>query len=270
MKSSYHFSEDPLERQTAEEIEKKKKEPDHPKLSAEVHSPNILTPLKEERKRVVHEELKKAATGQAKKGDDDFATRMRSKNVRSLKRHHTEDDDDDDDEQQEEVPEQDSRLQAIIEEQKRLKREIISMKNGEERSSDAVSSSKASLVDEQRAKYLQHRASKGRLPDEKVLGKLEAFKQSLKAPVSTVTKQTDHAEDEDEEQHEADADDLNEGNDMTWKATVLKFGKESKVKDPMARKDDVYTTFDPLKLANVPSISSHQRKLLAQKKLDKW
>jgi hypothetical protein len=91
---------------------------------------------------------------------------------------------------------------------------------------------------------------------------LESFKQDLKtAPVERSVESEEAADKE---------DDLTEGNDLDWKSNVLKFQKVPKVRDPLAKKEEEYTTFDPLKLKNVPSISMHQRKLQAQKKDEKW
>jgi len=105
------------------------------------------------------------------------------------------------------------------------------------------------------------------------LKKLESFKQNLKVlPSSQTENKTDSEKTNDEDENDDEfqineEEDLNEGNDMSWKTTVLKFAKQSKVKDPLARKEEDYTIIDPLKLKQVPSISPHQRKLQAQKKI---
>jgi hypothetical protein len=72
MKSSYHFSDDPTERQTAEEVEKLKE--------LEKQKKQDKKPETDTKKRT-EESLRQAATGSLKKEatDADFATTMREK-----------------------------------------------------------------------------------------------------------------------------------------------------------------------------------------------
>lgn len=69
--------------------------------------------------------------------------------------------------------------------------------------------------------------------------------------------------DEDEDDDDLDA------NDGSWKAHALRFADESKVRDPMARKEEEYTVIDPLKFAkHVKPMSQHRRRLLGSNNPD--
>jgi len=61
-----------------------------------------------------------------------------------------------------------------------------------------------------------------------------------------------------------------EESDEGWMQHSLVFEKTVQVLDPMARKDEKYTTFDPLKYKNVQPMSQHQKRLRASKNLEEW
>jgi len=81
--------------------------------------------------------------------------------------------------------------------------------------------------------------------ESKVLEKLAGFKKDLAGPVTT----------EDDE----------------WKSHSLVFEKESRVIDPMMRKDEQYEVLDPLRNSRMKEKTWHERRLdVGSKKSEKW
>jgi len=163
-------------------------------------------------------------------------------------------------------------MKAIKEEQKRLKKEILSV--GKKKIEEQLADEKLSAFEEQRAKYLAKKRQ-GRPKESQILAKLDMFTKSLFS--STVPEEGGKGEIREEreleegeyvEDSEAILEELKDG---SWKNHVLKFKPVKKVKDPNRMEEgDRYTTFDPLLRSKVKPLSQHRRRLAGEKKIEKW
>ena len=277
MKSTYAFSENAEERESARQVELKKQQE---KLAKASSSSSSSTDSKE----AAAAKLKQSIAEGSK--DEDFASRMREKVRQSKKKFHMEDKEAEDESSisssKDGGPK--DRMQELAEQQNLLKKEIMEMKKKKEKGDKEEKVVKMSLLDEQRAKYIEKYQAKKRkrgqpVNEALILGKLEGFKKSLKSNVDIPDDKEDQEDASDTKEEKnwdpleilKDVDNLEEGNDPGWLSHSLKFEKLTKSKDPMLRnEDDSYTTYDPLKQKDKDHVSHHKKRLSSQKKLDKW
>jgi len=252
--SSIHtYSNDPIEREIAEQIEKKKQQELVKKSST---YPSLEE--KEEKEKNIESNILREDQRNHKRKLEDSNVKEAGEEIEISERKSL----------------REERLNAIKEEQTRLKKEILSISKNRENQTEEIKEKKTALLDERRAKYLEKKRE-GKMKEEEVLRRLGMFKENIIASTKSIKANSEKREEStspkrnppkenlsETSENSEEEDDEESLRDGSWKAHSLKFEKDPYAGDPMAREEEEYTVLDPLEFSkHVKPLSQHQRRL---------